>query len=180
MQLRVQLPRNKIRFFDMYGNWEYDIKGGFRISKFKKKAGQTTVELLLMLPVFLLIVFSMMEIGNIAFQHIVANHCAYELARIGSLTAGPPGGMGMARARMEAAKSSMFPNPNKVNLSVSAQVTGRDPQGINHINADLIVTLNYRANLVFPISKYLMSKPVGTGEFPIIASVRMPIENPPE
>lgn len=155
--------------------------GGKSFLPERKTAGQTTVELLLMLPVFFLMLFSLMEIGNIAFQYIVANHCAYELARIGSLTAGPPrGSMGIALARMEAAKLGMFPRPDRAILSVGSEVTGTDPQGFGHYNADLVLTMRYRANLVFPISKYLLSRPIGSGVLPMTIVMRMPIENPPE
>ena len=56
-----------------------------------KRAGQVTVELLLVLPVFMLLLFFIMEMGNLGFQTILAHHCCYELARIGSLVAGPTG-----------------------------------------------------------------------------------------
>ena len=56
------------------------------------RRGQVTIELLLVLPVFMLLLFFIMEMGNMGFQTILAHHCAYELARIGSLVAGPHGG----------------------------------------------------------------------------------------
>jgi hypothetical protein len=158
-----------------------NVSGGILSRRFWKNKGQTTVELLLMLPVFFLLLFSIMEIGNIAFQYIVANHGAYELARIGSLTAGPPrGNLGFAIMKMNNAKMTMFPTPGDVTLSVATEITGSNPQGIDHINADLILTLNYKANLVFPISRYLLSRPFGSGKLPLTVILRMPIENPPK
>jgi len=144
-----------------------------------KNAGQTTVELLLVLPMFFFFIFAIMEIGNIAFQVIVANHGVYEIARIGSLTAGPPdGNIGVATQRMNAVKSKMFPNPGRVSISARRQVTQTDPQLENHANADLIVTLKYKANLVFPITRYVLSKPLGSGTQTITVTARMPIESP--
>ena len=147
--------------------------------KKRKTAGQTTVELLLILPVFFLVLFAIMEIGNIAFQVITANHAAYELARLGSLTAGPPeGSVSSAVAKMNRNKDKMFPNPAGVFLSARSQVTANDPQWTEHVNRDLVVTLKYRINLVFPISRYLMSKPLGSGGREITIKIRMPIESP--
>jgi len=57
-----------------------------------KRAGQVTVELLLVLPVFMLLLFFIMEMGNLGFHTILAHHCAYEMARVGSLVAGPNAG----------------------------------------------------------------------------------------
>jgi hypothetical protein len=147
----------------------------------RKNAGQTMVELLLILPVFLLILFSIMEVGNIAFQNIVANHGAYELARIGSMTAGEPeGDISLAVSRMETAKQEMFPRPERAQLSAATEITSMDPQKTDHINADLVLIVNYQANLVFPISKYLFARIAGSpsGTWPIRIEVRMPIESP--
>ena len=51
--------------------------------------GQVLVEVLLVLPVFLFVVFTIMEIGFLAFHTILIHHAAYESARFASLTAKP-------------------------------------------------------------------------------------------
>ena len=71
-----------------------------------KRAGQVTVELLLVLPVFMLLLFFIMELGNLAYQTILVHHCAYELARIGSLVAGPPGGSSSTISNVGKAESN--------------------------------------------------------------------------
>ena len=53
----------------------------------KKRGGQVTAELMLILPVFMLMIFFVLEYGNIAYHMILANHASYEFARIGSLVA---------------------------------------------------------------------------------------------
>ena len=51
-----------------------------------RESGQVVVEMLLILPVFLAMVFLIMETGNISFRLIVLNHATYEVARIGGMT----------------------------------------------------------------------------------------------
>ncbi len=51
-----------------------------------RRTGQVVVEMILILPVFLGIVFTIMEIGNVSFRLIVLNHATYEVARIGGMT----------------------------------------------------------------------------------------------
>ncbi len=153
------------------------------------KKGQVTVELLLVLPVFMLMLFFIMELGNLAFQTILYHHCAYELARIGSLVAGPPGGsktatsdLGKATIKMESALSQM-----KVNCRLSPspyfEPTGADPQvsatGGTHINEDLVVSLTCTARLVFPGANFFLSDPPrSTHRKRIQVQVRMPVEKP--
>ena len=51
----------------------------------RERDGQITVELMLILPVLMLMVFFILEYGNIAYHTIIANHASYEFARIGAL-----------------------------------------------------------------------------------------------
>jgi Flp pilus assembly protein TadG len=147
--------------------------------------GQVVVEMLLILPVFFLMLFCIMEMGNIAFQTILVNHCAYELARIGSLVAGPQQGggstsnIGTARTQMQAVLTSqMFKTTaGMATLSATSETTLYDPQS-QHMNEDIIVTLTYKARLLFPGSSYLLASKNMNGYRKITAQVRMPIEKP--
>ena len=153
---------------------------------FLKKAGQVTVELMLVLPVFFMMLFFIMEIGNIGFHTILANHFAYELARIGSLVAGPTGyddgqntrtNVGRANRKMQSVSKTMFPHSN---VQVTSRVvnTSWDRQA-QRMNEDLIVTLRYPAKLIFPGSSYaLADNPKSRRIKYITVSVRMPIEKP--
>ena len=170
-----------------------DVRRGVAACSLKiKRAGQVTVELLLVLPVFMLMLFFIMELGNLAYQTILAHHCAYELARIGSLVAGPPGGsssttsdVGMAEGKMRSVLEKMFKNPGQIQLIVASEVTGVDPQPKaspnphTHTNEDLVVTLIFPAKLVFPGSSYAFAdKPKDLRIKNIRVTVRMPIEKP--
>ncbi|MCX5782882.1 MAG: pilus assembly protein [Elusimicrobia bacterium] len=141
--------------------------------------GQVLAELVLILPVFLFILFCIMELGNIAYYHLLVNHAAYELARVGSLTAGPPvGSIDLARSKMEAMAEKMF--HGAAELKVGAEGTSNDPQSpVSRMNMDMLVTVKYRGRLIFPGASYILATPRGSGVRVIVASVRMPIENPP-
>lgn len=150
-----------------------------------KRAGQVTVELLLVLPVFMLLLFFIMEMGNLGFHTILAHHCAYELARIGSLVAGPnasniSSGSDKSRAddKMGKVLEKMFPNTPGVKVESSIRQTLKDPQS-EQMGEDLLVTLTYPATLVFPGSSYVLADPPKQARRKkIIVKVRMPIEKP--
>lgn len=134
------------------------------------------VEMLLILPVFLAIVFTIMEMGSLAFWVIVLNHSTYEAARIGALKATPRYG-GSPRDvdhDMQAVMSRIVAGA-RVSSRVEPTVYDRQAEVQNH---DLVVTGSYDAKLVFPISNVLLSKPKGSGRRPIRATVRVPIEQP--
>jgi len=158
-------------------------------SLFRRRA-QTTVELMLVLPIFMLMIFMCMELGNIAHQVIMVHHCAYELARIGSLVAGPMGGSpdttpadkSRAEARMRAVLREMFPQYyGKINLHVFNPVpTEIDPQAAGHQNEDLEIQLDYPVELLFPMTNYLLADGPNKQNHTMMIHVkmRMPIEKP--
>lgn len=151
-----------------------------------KKAGQVTVELMLVLPVFFMMLFFIMEIGNLGFQTILAHHCAYELARIGSLVAGPTGfenskdvqiNLSRAITKMQEVSKQMFPQ-SEVRVEARSTVTTYDPQAARY-NEDLIVTLHYPAKLIFPGSNMAFAdRPKERHIKNLTVNVRMPIEKP--
>ena len=152
----------------------------------KTGKGQVTVELMLVLPVFMLLLFFIMELGNMAYQTLLVHHCAYELARIGSLVAGPRGGSssndsdkGKAEIKMRSALGKMFSNAGQIRLSAKTEFTSLDPQARQHMNEDLVVELVFPAKLVFPGSSYFFAdEPKANRTYDIKVQVRMPIEKP--
>jgi hypothetical protein len=154
---------------------------------------QATVELILVLPIFMLIIVFIMEIGLLAYQTILAHHAAYEILRIGSLVAGPPGGrknpdsavkVNIAEDKMNSVLDKFFPRGGaEIKKPLGTERTGEDPQtdygGKKHQHFDLVLTLQYKAKLVFPVSSYFLSDPPkGSGERKIYIKMRMPIEVP--
>lgn len=150
----------------------------------KNCKGQSSIELLLILPVFMLLIFFILELGNIAYHTILANHTSYELARIGSMVAvrdqGGRADSYVAEYRMKMALEKMFKRTaGSMNVKAVIQPTGRDPQTKGHVNEDLVVTLTYPIRLIFPGTKYVFAdEPKKLGKKKVRAVVRMPIEKP--
>lgn len=136
------------------------------------RAGQVVVEMLLILPVFLTMVFTIMEIGYVSFQLILLNHATYEVARIGSMTYTPP--PGYTCGKLNEFMQKILP---AARVTCSEDVTLTDPQAGN-TNKDLVVTGQHAVKLIFPISSIIMAKPKGSGTRLLLATVRMPIETP--
>lgn len=137
----------------------------------KRRSGQVVVEMLLILPVFLGIVFTIMEIGYVSFQLILLNHATYEAARVGGMTwfsaaGGPVKTTGVMKQFLPQATVSCFPDK-----------TLADPQA-GQDNFDLVCTAKEQVRLIFPISSIILAKPKGTGRRELMAVVRMPIEQP--
>jgi len=138
----------------------------------KSRKGQVVVEMLLILPVFLGIVFTIMEIGNVSFRLIVLNHATYEVARVGGMTwLLPSGGPGKLSTLM----SSILP---QATVSCTTDRTLMDPQAQIQ-NMDLVCTGSENVKLIFPISSVILSsKGAPPGTRALHATVRMPIEQP--
>jgi TadE-like protein. len=151
----------------------------------RKRDGQTVIELLLILPVFMMIIFVILEMGNLAYNTILAHHISYELARVGSMVGvkKPSGGTDMMRVetKMKDALRTMLglSRAQEMQFSAVLQKTSIDPQVREHVNEDLVVTLVYRVNLMFPLTSYIFAdEPKKYGIKRIKASVRMPVERP--
>lgn len=144
----------------------------------KSKLGQVVVEMLLILPIFLAIVFSIMEMGHLAFWVIVINHATYESARIGAMRATPQSGG--EPQNVNGLMQDVFTRlirANNARISSYIEDTIYDRQA-NIMNHDLVVTGSCDVRLVFPISSILLANPRGSGQRHIMTKVRMPIERP--
>ena len=138
--------------------------------------------MLLILPVFLTIVFTIMEMGYLAFWMIVLNHATFEVARIGSLIAcrGSAIYPSDVTADMQGYMDKIIKGGR---VSSRREVTIKDRQSQSD-NYDLVVTGSYNLRFVFPMSSILMSSRLvcpggpGGGSCTISATVRMPIETP--
>ena len=148
----------------------------------KKRGGQVTVELLLILPVFMFMIFFVLEYGNIAYHAIIANHASYEFARIGSLVAvSKPSGRSdrtVVMQKINQAKQKVFGSKaSGINVNVKVETTGTDPMYKKHRHEDLVVTMVYPVHLVFPGTSFILaSKPRREGIRRLTIVTRMPIE----
>lgn len=152
------------------------------MKKFRRKCGQVTVELVLILPVFMLMIFYILEYGNIAYHTIIANHASYEFARIGALTGSKrPSGRADASLmsqKINTAKEKVFGrDAQRIQVQVRVENTGTDPMYTRHMHQDVIVTVNYPITLIFPGTSFLLaSDPKRDGVRKIRATTRMPVE----
>ena len=152
----------------------------------RNKGGQTVIELIVVLPVFMMIIFVVLELGNIAYHTLIAHHISYELARVGSMVgvkkASGSTDSTRVRSKMRAALSKMLgmADPSKkVKFSSKIVRTSNDPQVKYHRNEDLVVNIVYRVDLAYPLTSYVFaSEPKRLGILWLKASARMPVERP--
>ena len=149
---------------------------------FHRKRGQVTVELMLVLPVFLLVIFFVLEYGNLAYRMLILNHASYEFARIAALVGvDTPSGLAnrtTMRQKVEHSKRKVFgKEAERIGVQIKVEGTGIDPMYRKHRHQDVIVTLTYPVKLVFPGTSYILAdEPRREGIRKIQATARMPVE----
>ena len=149
----------------------------------RKKRGQVLIEVLLILPVFMLLVFMIMEIGHLSFRTILLHHAAYEVARFGSLTAlgvDPPKAS-CSNPRMNEAKmrSQVLVKilPGATMDTPQVLPTLKDPQELCP-HYEVQVTLRQAVPMIFPMTGLVLGNARSRSARMLMASVRMPIERP--
>ena len=148
----------------------------------RRREGQITAELMLILPVLMLMIFFVLEYGNIAYHTILANHASYEFARIGALVAtNKPSGMASKSritSSINAAKQTVFgSDAQRITVQARVETTGTDPMYKKHRHQDVVVTVTYPVRLIFPGTSWLLaSDPKRDGIRRVKATTRMPVE----
>ena len=148
----------------------------------RRRGGQVTVELLLILPIFMLMIFFILEYGNIAYHTLLANHASYEFARIGAMVAvkepsGKPNSWTVQQKISQAKRRVFGAAGDRIKVSIKMETTGRDPFYSPHIHQDIVVELKYPIKLFFPGSSFILaSKPRKEGIRIIETEARMPVE----
>ncbi|MCX5790175.1 MAG: pilus assembly protein [Elusimicrobia bacterium] len=147
------------------------------------RKGQVIIEVLLVLPVFLWLVFMIMEIGHLAFRTILLHHAAYEVARYGSLTDSnqkePLTGGGCNspnpnRIGMESIARRILPTSH---VEVSLRPTQPTDTQSQCTNYDLLVTIRQDVPMVFPMTGIWLADK-GRRTRKMVATVPMPVEMP--
>ncbi len=135
-----------------------------------------------MLPVFMLVIFFVLEYGNLAYRTLILNHASYEFARIAALTgvdtpSGPANRTTMMQ-KIEQSKRKVFgKEAERLSVQVKVETTGMDPMYKKHRHQDVVVTLTYPVKLVFPGTSYIMAdEPRREGIRKIKSTARMPVE----
>ncbi|MGB2579814.1 hypothetical protein AAIR98_001733 [Elusimicrobium simillimum] len=150
----------------------------------RRRGGQTIVELMLVLPVFMYMLFLVLELGNIAYHTILAHHSAYEMARVGALVGvrrlGGPTDKSYVDSKLKEQVALIFQAAQlKPTFTTAVKRTSFDPQisGNAHPNEDLIVELTYPVRLIFPGTNIVFAdQPKRVGIKYLKATVRMPVE----
>ncbi len=160
--------------------------------------GQALVEIALIFPLFLIVVFGVMQIGQLAAMTIIVNHAAFEVARIGAITAKLPAGgtehvrcdnVEINKAKVTMLARNIFEKwPGKLMepLQITKRSTLKDPEtDPPRLNCDLDLSIEYKMPLVFPfVNMFLAQAPYGgydpeVGTYRIITGQsRMPLEMP--
>ncbi len=149
---------------------------------FHRERGQVTVELMLILPVFLLMIFFVLEYGNIAYRTLVLNHASYEFARIAALVGvDKPSGIAnrsIMQQKIDQAKRRVFGREaERLNVQIKVETTGIDPMYKKHRHQDVVVTVVYPVKLAFPGTSYILAdEPRRNGIRKVSATARMPVE----
>lgn len=150
-------------------------------------SGQAVIEVLLILPVFLSLVFLIMEIGHLSFRTILIHHAAYEVARVGSLTTSPDHANSNCQFphlnanAMQRVQRRILPHA-RIHPQPLIQRTLVDPQD-NCPNYDVVVNMEEDVPLVFvPITGIFLGHNCNGQKSLqyrcLRATVRMPIERP--
>ncbi|MDR0291871.1 MAG: pilus assembly protein [Elusimicrobium sp.] len=148
------------------------------------RRGQTIVELLLILPFFMLMLFAVLELGNIAYHTILAHHAAYEMARVAGMVGVTKMGGATDKSRIDSKlreqADMLFAGRNdRLTFATSLETTSYDAQNPTHVNEDVIVEVTYPVRLIFPGTSWLLAdQPKYLGMKYLKASVRMPVERP--
>lgn len=130
------------------------------IKFFRRQKGQALVELALVLPVLLLILFGIMEFGRIFHAYLVITNAAREGGREGSINNNDS----QIKAIVEKAAA---PSLNLDNLSVTIT-----PDESNRERGDpLTVEVDYQVDLFIPVITQLIPDPL-----PISSTMVMRIE----
>ncbi|MEK7657493.1 MAG: TadE family protein [Elusimicrobiota bacterium] len=143
--------------------------------------GQVLIEVLLILPVFMLLIFMIMQIGFFSFQAIITHHGAYEVARVASLSAiknSPCWKVDQDVVRDTTNKMFQDAHSDAVEKN-----TLPDPQE-GGMHCDVEVTMKRKVLIHLPmIGRFMKAASPATCDAEgctIVAVVRMPIERPLE
>lgn len=163
--------------------------------RFKRRSGQALVEVALIFPIFLIVVFGVMQLGHLAAMTLVVNHAAFEIARIGAISSegfrpGERASCSSAKVnlgKMTEVSREIFDRwPGRVVEPIPYKVvpTLTDPEA-QRPNCDLVVILQYQLPLIFPFVNLFFAQPplggyeAGVGMYRmVIGESRMPLEVP--
>lgn len=114
---------------------------------FKESSGQALVEFALVLPLFLLLTFGVIEISKIGYSYVTLNNAVRSAARIASV-----GGMDSEIIHTVTASSSL--ESSLITINIAPGESGR------RSGAQVTVSASYPVNLTTPILSGILPNPV--------------------
>lgn len=109
--------------------------------KQKRESGQAMVEFALIIPIFIIILFAVIDFGNLLSTNIAVTNAAREGAREGIICASEAGFSSQVESKVRSSAPDLKPS----NLTVSATKTGSSG------NQDVVVTLEYVVEPLTPV-----------------------------
>ncbi|KUO66577.1 MAG: pilus assembly protein TadE [Gracilibacter sp. BRH_c7a] len=127
--------------------------------KWRSSSGQALVEFALVLPLFLLLIFAVVEISHVGYSYVTLNNAVRSGARVASL-----GGLDTNIRNTVSTSSPLF-DTNLLNVTITPNETNR------RSGTQVTVTASYEVHLTTPVLSQVLPNPVN-----IESSLSMRIE----
>lgn len=114
----------------------------------KEQKGQSLVEFALVLPLLLLLICGIVDLGRLLFAYSSLNMTTQEAVRLG--------GLGKSKAAIEAYAKQHI----RVGSASTLQVTVTPPDSVRKSGDDVTVTLTYSLPLITPVISEIFPPPV--------------------
>lgn len=119
-----------------------------RKKTYKSSPGQALVEFALVLPLFLLLIFAVVEISNVGYSYVTLNNAVRSGARVASL-----GGLD-SNIRNTVTTSSPLFDTNFLNVTITPNEANRRSGSEVNVNA------SYEVHLTTPVLSQVLPNPV--------------------
>jgi Flp pilus assembly protein TadG len=118
----------------------------------KEQKGQSLVEFALLLPLLLLLICGIVDMGRLMFAYVSLNMTTQEAVRLGGL------GRSDADIRYYAETNLRVGDPSKITVKITPELT--PGQSTRKSGLDMTVTLTYSLPLITPLMTEIMPAPV--------------------
>ncbi len=114
----------------------------------REEKGQSLVEFALVIPIFLLFIVFIIDLGRVAYTYSTMHFTAQETVRLGSF--------GYTDTEMETYAKQHFTAGNGNSMVVSISPS----DSIRESGDDVTVTLSYKMNAIMPLAELVISGPI--------------------
>lgn len=124
----------------------------------KSKSGQSLVEMAIILPVLLMLIFGMVEFGRILSSYLIMENLSRDAARYGVV--------GHTDTEITNLIDAQNPGLDSTKLTITI-----DPAGTRTRGTALTITLNYSVDIISPVISGILPNP-----YPLDTSCTMMVE----